>query len=117
MVLDATNCEPEDHRPGNELHRLAETGDGQEQQDDSRHHRHHQQAGQALLGDDAGDDDDEGAGRAADLDARAAQERHEEAADNRGVDARLRRDAGGHAEGHRQRQRDHAHGQAGQQVR
>ena len=34
-------------------------------------------------------------------------------ADDRRVDARLRRDAGGDAEGHRQRQRDDADGQAG----
>ena len=47
----------------------------------------------------------------------SAEQRHEEAADDGRVDARLRRDAGGDAEGHRQRQRDHAHGQAGQQVR
>ena len=45
-----------------------------------------------CLLDDAGDDDDERPGRAADLGARSAQRRDQEAGDDRAVDARLRRD-------------------------
>ena len=56
----------------------------------ARHHRDHQQPGQAVLGDDAGDDHDERAGRPADLDARSAEQRDDEAADDGGVDAGLR---------------------------
>ena len=52
----------------------------------------------------------------ADLDARAAEQRHEEAADDRRVDAGLRRDARGDAERHRQRQRDDADRDAGHDV-
>ena len=61
--------EAQDDRPRDELDRLAEAGDRQEQQDDARHHRHHQQAGQAVRGDDARDDHDERPRRSADLNA------------------------------------------------
>ena len=64
----------------------------------------------AVLGDDAGDDDDEGAGRTADLDARAAERRDDEAGDDRAVDAGLGREAGGNRKRHRQRQRDQPDG-------
>ena len=61
--------EPQDDGPRNELDRLAEAGDRQEQQDDARHHRDHQQAGQAVRGDDARDDHHERPRRSADLNA------------------------------------------------
>ena len=108
--------EAEDDGPRDELDRLAEAGDRQEQQDDARHHRDHQQAGQAVRGDDAGDDHHERARRSADLDARAAEEGHHESADDGRVDARLRGDARCDPERHRQRQRDDAHRQAGDHI-
>ena len=74
----------------------------QDHQDDAGHHRHHQQAGHAVRGDDARDDHDERPGRSADLDARAAEQRDEESADDGCVDARLGRDAGRDPERHRQ---------------
>ena len=88
----------------------------QQHQQDAGHHRAHEQAVDAVLGDDAGDDHDERAGRPADLEARAAERRDQEAGDDRAVDARLRRQAGGDGERHRQRQRDQADGDAGDQV-
>ena len=77
---------------------------------------HMNRPGDAVLGDDAGDDDDEGAGRAADLDARAAERRDEEAGDDRAVDAGLGREARGDRERHRERQRDEADGDAGDEI-
>ena len=108
--------EADDHRPRNELHRLPEAGHRQHHQDHAGHHRDHQQAGEAVRRDDAGDDHDERARRTADLDARSAEQRHEEAADDGGVDAGLWRDARRDAERHRERQRDDADGQAGDEV-
>ena len=109
--------EAEHHGARDELHRLTESGEGEEQQDDAGHHRHHQQPGQAVLRDDAGDDHDERAGRSADLDARSAERRDEESADDRRVDAGLGRDAAGDAERHGQRQRHQAHGDARDDIR
>ena len=83
---------------------------------DAGHHRAHEQAVDAVGRDDAGDDDDERAGRAADLEARAAERRDEEAGDDRAVQAGLRRHAGRDGERHRQRQRDQADRDAGDQV-
>ena len=69
-----------------------------------------------YCGDDAGDHDDERAGRAADLEARSAERRDQEAGDDRAVDAGLRRQARRDRERHRQRQRDQADGDAGDQI-
>ena len=80
------------------------------------HQRADEQAFDAVLRDDAGDDDDERAGRTADLQARAAEQRNQAAGDDRGVDAGLRRQARRDGEGHRQRQRDQADGDAGGEV-
>ena len=57
----------------NEAHRGPQSGGAHQHQQHARHRRHHQQAGETELGDDARDDHHEGAGRPADLDARAAQ--------------------------------------------
>ena len=62
----------------------------------------------AELLDDAVDDDDERARRAADLDARAAERRDDEAGDDRGVEAAIGRDAAGDRECDGQRERDDA---------
>ena len=63
-----------------------------------------------------GDDDDEGAGRPGDLHARAAERRHDEAGDDRAVDAGLRRQAGGDGKRHGERQGHQADGDAGGDV-
>ena len=70
----------------------------------------------AVLGDDAADDHHERAGRAADLVARAAERRDQEAGDDRAVDARLRLQPGRDRESHGQRERDQPDGDAGDQV-
>ena len=59
---------------------------------------------------------DEGAGRAADLEAAAAERRDQEAADDGGVEAAIRRHAGRDRDRHRQRQRDDRDGQPGDGV-
>jgi hypothetical protein len=60
---------------------------------------------------------DEGRGGAADLHPRAAQCRDQETRDDGGVQALLRRGAGGNRQRHRERQRDDGNGKAGDQVR
>ena len=77
---------------------------------------HMNRPGDAVLGDDAGDHDDERAGGAADLDARSAERRDEEAGDDRAVDAGLRREARGDGECHRERQRDEADRDPGDEI-
>ena len=67
--------------------------------------------------DHAGHDDDERSGRAADLDARAAEPRNQETRDHRGDEALARAGSAGNSEGHRQRQRDNCDGETGNQVR
>ena len=69
-----------------------------------------------MLRDDAGHDDDEGACWAANLHARPSQGGDEEARDDSGVNAGLGLDAGSDTEGHRQRQRDQAYSDAGDEV-
>ena len=108
--------EADDDRPRNEAHRRAQAGEAQEQQDHAGHHGDHEQSGEAVLRDDAGDDHDERAGGTADLNLRSAQERNQEAADDGGVDAGLRRDAGSDAEGHGQGQGDKPTVTSGDQV-
>ena len=77
---------------------------------------HTSEVGHAVLHDDAVDDDDVRARRPADLHPRAAEERDEEARDDRGEDAGLRRDAGGDRKRHRERQGDDADRQARDDV-
>ena len=63
-----------------------------------------------------GDEHDEGAGRAADLEAAAAEGGDAEAADDRGVEPALGRRARGDGDRHRQRQRHDRHREAGEEV-
>jgi len=97
-------------------HQRAEAQQPHREQQHARQRSGDQQVGQPVALHDAVDDDDEGARRAADLHLRAAQRRDEEAGDDRGDDALLGLDAAGDGEGHRQRQGDHADGQAGGDV-
>ena len=59
-------------------------------EEDAGHERRDDEPVEAVLLDDAVDDDDERAGRAADLDARAAERGDEEAGDDRGLEAAIR---------------------------
>jgi hypothetical protein len=99
-----------------ELHQLAEPRQPHPDQDHARHHPGDQQAGDAVLLHDRQEDHDERRGRPGDLDPGAAEQRADDAGDDRGVEAVLRRHPGGDRERHRQRQRDHADHQAGHQV-
>ena len=55
-------------------------------------------------------------GRPADLDARSAERRDDEAGDDRAVDAGLGREAGGDRKRHRERQRDQSDGEPGDEI-
>ena len=88
----------------------------EQDQDDAGHQRAHEQAVEAVGRDDARDDDDERAGRPADLHPRAAERRDDETGDDRAVDAVLRRQPRRDGEGHGQRERDQADGDAGEEV-
>ena len=78
--------------------------------------RAHDEVGDAVLHDDRVDDHDVGAGRPADLHARPAEQRDQEAGDDRGEDAGLRRDARGDRERHGERERDDADRDAGDEI-
>ncbi len=65
---------------------------------------------------DPGDNDDEGAGRSADLDARAAERRDEESGNDGGDQPFAWTSAAGDAQRHGERQRNYGDGQAGECV-
>ena len=75
-------------------------------EDDPGEQRREQQSVEAELRDDARDDDDECAGRTADLDPASAQQRNEEAADDRGDQPRFRRRSRRDRDRNAERQRD-----------
>ena len=78
--------------------------------------RRQHQAVIAFALDDQRHQHDEGAGRPADLEAAAAEQRDQEAADDGGIETALGADAGCDRDRHRQRQRDDRDGQAGDRV-
>ena len=108
--------EADDDGQRNELDQHAQPEDAHRQQDAAGHEGADEQVRHAVLRDDAVDDDDEGAGRAADLHARAAERGDDEAGDDGREDAGFRRDTGGDGKRHRERQRDDADGDAGHRV-
>ena len=91
-----------------------EADDAAELQESHReqHHAGHQRRGlqsrDAVLRRDAGEHRDEGAGRAGNLHARAAEDGCRKPGNDRRVQPLLRLGAGGDGEGHRERQRDDA---------
>ena len=108
--------ESDDDRAGDESHRCTEAGEGHGDEDDAGHERDHSRPLMPKRRDDAGDDDDERSGRPADLRSRAAQRGDEKTGDDGGVEAGLRSDSGGDAEGHGERQGHQADGDAGQKI-
>jgi hypothetical protein len=109
------------HRVRDERHQLAQPGHTEEDQDRARHEPGDQEPGQAELADDRHQDHHEGRGRAGDLDPGAAQERADDAGDDRRVEAVLGRDLGPdrghrHRQRHRQRHGDRADGHTGEDV-
>ena len=95
--------------------------DTDDDEDHAGHERRDDEAVDAELLHDAVDDDDERAGRSADLDARAAERRDEEAGDDRGVEPAIRRDAAGDRERDGEWERDdaddHSGGEVGEELR
>src|SRR5207237_515687 len=79
----------------------------------AREERGDEEPAQAELGRDRREYDDERGRRPRDLEARSAEDRHDRAGDDRGVEPVLRRHARGDGERHRQRQRDDGHDRAG----
>ncbi len=108
--------ETDDDHAGNEADGGAEASESHDEENDSGHDGDHGKAGHAEAGDDAGNDDDKGAGGPTDLGARAAEGGDEEPGDHGRIEAGLRRDSGGDAEGHGKRQSDKTHRDSGEQV-
>ena len=67
--------EADDDGARDEAHGGTQAGEAEEEQNHAGHHGDHEESGEAVFGEDSGDDDHEGAGGAADLDLRSAQER------------------------------------------
>ena len=111
-----TAREAHDDRIGDEFDDRAQPAESHDQQQHAAHECGDEQPGLAVLLDDAVDNDDEGARRASDLYAAAAQQRNDESGDDGGDDALFGRDARGDAEGDGQRQGDDADNDAGHQV-
>ena len=109
--------EPDGHRKGNELDEGAEPQEPDSGQHQPRQERREDQPVHAVERDGAGHQNDEGAGRTADLEARAAEEGDEEPAHDCGVEALSRSCARCNGDGHGQRQRDDGDGQSGDGVR
>ena len=109
--------EADDDRIGYVLEHRAHAGQTHRQQHEARQEGRHGQAVEPVFGGDRGQHCDKGAGRAGNLHPRTAEEGGREARHDRRVDALLRACARGDRKGHGKRQRDHAHGEAGQYVR
>ncbi len=108
--------EPDGYRVRNVLDHTAQLDQAHDHEQDAGHDRGDHQAVVAVFLDDAVDDDDESAGRAADLDAAAAQDRDEEPGDDGGIKPLLRLDAGCDGKGDRERQGHDADDDPGGQV-
>ncbi len=123
-VLDLGRCnqdgnavgESNHHRPRNEPYRRAEPGQSHGQQNNACHERHQRESAQSKARHNTRDDDDKRACRTADLRARTAQRRNQKSCDHCRVKARLRRNARSNTESHRQRKRNKADRNAGEQI-
>jgi hypothetical protein len=108
--------EADRHRIGDEFHIGAEPEVTGRDQEDAGHQHRQDQPVDAVAVDGGGHDHDEGAGRAADLEAAAAERRHQEPADDGCVQSTLGANARCNGDGHRQRQRHDGDGQAGDHI-
>ena len=109
--------ETDRHRIGNELDVAAQPQEADQRHDRAGHHRREHEAIVSVPLHHRGDEHDEGARRAADLHAAAAEQRHKETADDGRVKPALGADARGDRDRHRQRQRHDGDRQAGQRIR
>jgi len=111
-----TGGEAQDHRVRDELDQGAQAADAQQEQDQPGHQGRQLQAADPVLGGDPGKDHDKGPGGPGDLHPAAAEQRHQQAADDGGVDTLFGLDPGGDGEGHGQGQRHHCDNHPGHQV-
>ena len=108
--------EADGHGIGDVFDEGADAQKSDRDQDHARDQRRQHQAVIAFALDDQRHQHDEGAGRPADLEAAAAEQRDQEAADDGGVEPALRTDAGRDRDRHRQRQCHDRDGEAGDRV-
>ncbi len=108
--------EADGHGVRDMLDERSQPEDAHQGQHQAGHEYGQQQTLDAKPGDRGGHQHNEGAGRTADLESAAAQQRDHEAPDDGGVEPPLRRYAGGHGDGHRQRQGDDGYRQGGDRV-
>ena len=108
--------EPDDDRHRNEPHHLAELEDAHRHQQAAGQHRGDEQVGDAVALDNRVEQRNKGTRRPGDLDARASQDGHDQAADHRGDQTLLGLDARGNTESHGQRHRNARNRQAGADV-
>ena len=104
------------HRIGNELDEGAQAQIARHHEKNAGHGRGQHDAIDAVPIDGRGDQHDEGAGRAADLEAAAAQRRDQETSDDRGEEPTLGWRTRGDGDRHRKRQGHDGHGEAGGYV-
>lgn len=111
-----TGGEADRDRIGNELDVGANAQEARGDQDHARHHGGENDAVDAVPLRRHRDQHDESARRAADLEAAAPEQRHDEAAGDRRVESAIRRHARGDRDRHRQRQRNDRNGEARKDV-
>jgi len=99
-----------------ELDGGAQLGDAEHDQDEPRHDGGHDQPIDAELLDDPVDDHHERAGRAADLDARAAECRNDESGDDGGVQSAVGANAAGDCERYGEGESNYADDHTGDEV-
>ena len=116
MMTAMPGGEADRDRVGNELDVGADPQQARGDQDHARHQGGEDDAVDAVPLRGRRDQHDEGAGRPADLEAAAAEQRHDEAADDSGVEPAVRRHARGDRDRHRQRQRDDGNRQAREHI-
>ena len=108
--------EADDHRVRDEADILAEAQGAEGEEHHACHQRREGEAEVAVGDDRGGADADEGAGRAGDLHAGAAEQGDDDAADDGRVEPLFRADPGGDRQAHREGEGDHADEQAGREV-
>ena len=111
-----TGRESDRHGIGDELDVGAELEKADRREHEPGQHRREQQPVETVRLRGGGDEHDERAGRAADLEAAAAERGDEEAADDRGVQPLRGRGARSDRDRHRQRQRHDGHGQPRERI-
>ena len=103
-------------RMGNELDEPSQPEESHRDEDQSRHRARDEEAADSEARHDGREDHHERGGGPRHLEARSAEQRHDRAGDDRGVEAVLRRHSDGDGERHRKRERDDADHDTGEDV-